>query len=123
MRGMNNPIALRVAVAWAAATLAAGAAAQAGSTAQQRYERALAACNRGSLPAPRREACVRAAGNALDRALGGTPAAAPRPSDDGRATVVSPPGAPPPSSGGGNAVPSSDGRATIVPPADRTAPR
>jgi hypothetical protein len=90
--------------------------------ARARYEREVAACNSGALAAPAREACIRAAGNALDRALGGPPADVAVPSADGRATIVSPAGAPPPSSGS-DAVPSRDGRSTIVLPADRTAPR
>lgn len=88
--------------------------------AQQRYEAEVAACNRGNLPAPAREACVRNAGNALDRALGGPPTEAATPSADGRATVVAPVGSntPPAAS---DTVTSGDGRATIVLPADRTA--
>lgn len=89
---------------------------------QQRYEREIAACNSGNLPAPTREACVRAAGTALDRARGGPPTEVPRPSADGRATIVTPPGATPPSSGS-DAVTSGDGRATIVLPADRSPPQ
>jgi hypothetical protein len=88
--------------------------------AQQRYETDVSACNRGNLPAPAREACVRNAGNALDRTLGGPPTEAATPSADGRATVVAPVGSntPPAAS---DTVTSGDGRATIVLPADRTA--
>ncbi|MGK6306662.1 hypothetical protein [Variovorax sp. DT-64] len=110
------------------AFLCAGLAAASSATAQpapdalqQRYEREIAACNRGNLPAPAREACIRAAGNALDRARGGPPLEVPQPSADGRATIVAPPGAAP--SSGSDATTSSDGRATIVLPADRTAPQ
>ena len=60
------------------------------AAAQQRYDAEVAACNRGNLPAPSREACVRAAGTALDRALGGPPTEAAMPSADGRATIVVP---------------------------------
>jgi len=88
--------------------------------AQQRYEREVAACNNSNMAAPAREACIRAAGNALDRTLGGPPANVAVPSADGRATVVTPAGSTSPSSGS-DAVPSSDGRATIVLPADRAA--
>ena len=104
--------------------LADAAAQPAGQEAQARgrYEREVAACNNGTLAAPAREACIRAAGNALDRALGGPPSGVAVPSPDGRATIVTPAGAPPPSSGS-DAVPSGDGRATIVLPADRAAPR
>ena len=92
------------------------------STAQQRYEREVAACNSGALAAPAREACIRDAGMALDRARGGPPGNVTVPSADGRATIVASEGATPPS-GGSDTVPSRDGRATIVLPADRTAPR
>lgn len=88
---------------------------------QQRYQRDIAACNDGTLPAPAREACIRAAGRALDRARGGPPAQVPQPSADGRATIVAPPGAAP--SSGSDAVTSRDGRATIVQPAGPGAPQ
>jgi hypothetical protein len=92
------------------------------AAAQQRYEREVGACNSGALPAPAREACIRDAGHALDRARGGPPNDVTVPSADGRATIVAPEGATPPS-GGSDTVPSRDGRATIVLPADRAAPR
>jgi ABC-type amino acid transport substrate-binding protein len=120
-----NPIRIPAAT-WCVALLAAAAAASAQPAqevqARQRYEREVAACNSGTLAAPAREACIRAAGVALDRALGGPPAQVTVPSADGRATIVTPAGAPPPSSGS-DAVPSRDGRATIVLPADRPASR
>lgn len=93
------------------------------AAAQQRYEAEVARCNLGNLPAPSREACVRGAGLALDRANGGPPIEAAMPSADGRATVVAPVGSntPPAAS---DTVTSGDGRATIVLPADRaTTPR
>jgi hypothetical protein len=122
MNPKRIPARLLCAALLAAAT-AAGAQQQTSEVqARQRYEREVAACNSGTLAAPAREACIRAAGNALDRALGGPPPGVAVPSADGRATIVTPAGAPPPSSGS-DAVPSSDGRATIVLPADRTAPR
>ncbi|VTU18858.1 hypothetical protein SRS16CHR_02317 [Variovorax sp. SRS16] len=85
--------------------------------AQQRYEREIAACNNGSLPAPAREGCIRNAGQALDRARGGPATDVVAPTPDGRAVIVSPAGATPPSSGS-DATTSRDGRATIVLPAD-----
>ena len=93
------------------------------AAAQQRYDAEVAACNRGNLPAPSRDACVRAAGRALDGVLGGPPAATPTPSADGRATVVAPVGsATPPAAS--DTMTTRDGRATIVLPADRAgAPR
>ena len=86
--------------------------------AQLRYEAEIAACNRGNLPAPAREACVRSAGSALDSRLGGPPTETAVPSSDGRATVVAPNGSVTPSAGSDTTT-SSDGRATIVLPADR----
>lgn len=89
-----------------ACALAAGAAAFAQqapdlSAAQRRYERALAVCNSGKLPRPERDACVRDAGVAWDRARAGQ--LVDGKADDG--TVTSP-----------------DGRATIVLPPDLSTP-
>ena len=95
--------------------------------AQQAYERQVAACNAGNLPAPAREACVRAAGNAVYRARGGPPVGVPLATPDGRATVIAPEGSvapladPPPASvappaGSAGTVTTPDGRATIVQP-------
>lgn len=124
---MRFPTALRYraaaagALAWAlgaAAQPAPGPAAQ--TAAQQRYERAIAACNNGSLPAPAREACVREAGVQLDLVRGGPPATTTMTSPDGRATVVAPQPGPPsglnPASTSDNTALSRDGRATIVLP-------
>ena len=93
------------------------------AVAQQRYERALAYCNNGSLPRPERDACVRDAGNAWDRARGGF-----SPTDDsdvtspgGRATVIVPDGSPPPLSDSQTVI-SPDGRSTIVLPAGGARP-
>lgn len=106
----------------------------AGSQIQQRYEREVAACNAAALPTPARDACVRNAGAAADRARGGPPVEATLTTPDGRATVIAPPGAAPPA---GDAPPASiappvgaagtsttpDGRATLVqPPTGRTNP-
>ncbi|MDB5895318.1 MAG: hypothetical protein JWQ88_2849 [Rhodoferax sp.] len=128
-----SPAALGMALVLAAATLATAfpAKAQPADTAavaaQQAYEKQVAACNAGNLPAPAREACVRNAGNALDRARGGPPVGVPIATPDGRATVIAPEGsvapladpvppslAPPPGSAGTVTTP--DGRATIVQP-------
>lgn len=90
---------------------------------QARYDRELARCNRGTLPAPAREACVRQAGLAFDRATGGITGTRPTTSPDGRATVMAPLTAPP---GAANSRPQTtpasplittpDGRATVVNP-------
>jgi hypothetical protein len=114
----------------AAATFAMAAAtalAQTDASAQQAFDREVAACNNANLPAPARDACVRAAGSALDRARGGPPVGVPLTTPDGRATVIAPEGsapplgeqppasvAPPPGSQGVATTP--DGRATVVKP-------
>ncbi|RYX89889.1 MAG: hypothetical protein EOO28_31400 [Comamonadaceae bacterium] len=90
--------------------------------AQATYNRTVTACNTANLPAPQREACVRDAGAALDRARGGPPTPVQATSTDGRATVMTPqvtvsPGSAiqtPPT----DVRTSTDGRATIVLPAD-----
>lgn len=105
----------------ALATAFAAPAQPAPDTPQQRYEREIAACNNGTLAAPAREACIRAAGLALDRARGGPPVQVPQPSADGRATIVAPPGTAP--SSGSEAITSRDGRATIVQPPGQAVPQ
>jgi hypothetical protein len=90
--------------------------------AQDVYNRAIAACNSGSLAAPRREACVRDAGAALDRVRGGPATPVEATSTDGRAIIMTPQVS---SGPGTNSQPpasdiktSNDGRATIVVPTD-----
>lgn len=102
------------------ALAASGAWAQStDAVAQERYQRALAVCNDGSLPAPERNSCVRMAGRQLDRTNGGPPVDTPTATPDGRATVVAPAGSTPPSDA--DTTTSRDGRATIVAPSDGTA--
>jgi len=101
------------------AMMAAGwALAQAGADAERlaraQYERDIGMCNSGGLPAPRREACVRAAGARLDRARGIAPADTVQTTPDGRASVVTPQGDPAPGSSA-DPVTSRDGRAVVVP--------
>ncbi|MDM0104833.1 hypothetical protein QTH97_07805 [Variovorax sp. J22R24] len=92
------------------------------AAAEQNYQRALAYCNNGSLPRPERDACVRDAGNALDRARGGAPTGEEDvTSPGGRATVVIPDGSPLPLSDS-TTVTSPDGRSTIVLPAGGSRP-
>ena len=119
------PVAIRLPYALAGAALGAGLGAFAqqpsadgdAAQAQRRYEARIAVCNRSDLPAPARNGCVRAAGAALDRTLGGPPPNTEIDTRDGRATVIAPSGSIAPRSGS-NTVTSDDGRATIVVPAD-----
>lgn len=128
----------------AAAFWLVGAAAQAQTAptpaplaqARQAYERAVAACQAAQLPAPQRDACIRDAGLALDRARLG-PGAVPEmtTTPDGRATVVPnvPPGpgvsTGPAAAGSAPQAPSEaetvlspDGRSRVVVPTDGTVP-
>lgn len=104
--------------AFAALSFAAAASAQTVDAAQQRYDNEIARCNSGGLAAPARDACVRSAGLALDRARGGPPVDVPVTTQDGRSTVVTPAGAPRPADASDTTT-SKDGRATIVLPAGR----
>ena len=91
---------------------------------QARYDREIARCNRSGLPAPAREACVRQAGQAFDRATGGITGSRETTSPDGRATVMEPStGKPEPAGSRPRAenpppplVTTPDGRATVVNP-------
>lgn len=83
------------------ALLLVAAASQAQNTtdlaqAQARFDQEVARCNGGKLPAPERDACVRNAGAALDRARGSAPGTVTTRTPDRRATVVKPEGAPVP---------------------------
>jgi hypothetical protein len=112
-----------------AAVWAPLASAQSGTAdPKARYDRDIARCNRGTLPAPAREACIRQAGLAFDKATGGITGTRETTSPDGRATVMEP------STGSANPggstgfgprtvspapplVTTPDGRATVVNPA------
>ncbi|RZL86492.1 MAG: hypothetical protein EOP82_29850 [Variovorax sp.] len=115
MRSICHTLAFCIALA---ASAAAGAQTPDLDQAQRRYQRALDFCNSGNLPRPQRDACVRDAGRALDRARAGLPpdAEVDVTSPGGRATVVVPEGTPPPMSDS-ETVTSPDGRSTIVLPA------
>ena len=95
--------------------------------AQARYNTEIARCNSGTLAAPAREACVRAAGMVLDRARGTPPVPELATTNDGRATVMTPTplatGATAPTSTSISEPirTSTDGRSTIVVPADAAA--
>ncbi|MBO9647978.1 MAG: hypothetical protein J7605_05660 [Variovorax sp.] len=104
--------------------LAAGAAAfgqQDLDAAMARYERVIAACNSGNLPRPERDACIRDAGQALDRVRRGQSTATDITTPDGRATVILPQTAPLPRSDS-DMITSPDGDSTIVLPADGSRP-
>lgn len=101
------------------ATVQAQPLGDAAAQAQQRYEREIAGCNSGSLPAPQREACVRDAGLRLDRSRGAPPADSLVTTPDGRASVVLPDNAAVPA-GTSEAAPTRDGRATAIPPPERS---
>lgn len=98
----------------ALSSAAAARAQQPVDRAQETYDSDIAACNRGDVPEPMRRACVRAAGERLDRTRGVVPTDTAVTSPDGRATVIVPEGAtlPPTSS---DAVPAPDGRSSVVP--------
>lgn len=122
----------------AAVLAAACASAQTPSleAAEARYARSVASCNNAGLPAPQREACVRAAGSELDRARQNQPPAAglqtpprvtPLPeaaTRDGRATLIrqsdSAMQPPAPSAAPAETRTTEDGRATVVVPSDST---
>lgn len=96
--------------------MAAGALAQPAPPplAAQQFQRDVAACQQAGLPAPEREACIRAAGQRLDRARGVLPADTVQTTPDGRASVVTPPGDPLPLAPA-EPVTSQDGRANVIP--------
>lgn len=98
------------------------ASAQPVEAARQRYDAEIARCNSGALAAPARDACVRSAGLALDKARGGPPVEVLKETANGRAAVVTPINAPPPATDSTTRT-SDDGRATIVLPAGRSTPR
>lgn len=120
LRPANQPCALRTwtVCAGLALLLPATAASAPPSPAQQQFDQQVSLCNRSGLPAPQREACIRNAGQHLDRSSGGAPPPlVPQTSADGRAEVMAPAGAPAPPSGP-QFVPSPDDRAVWgMPPA------
>jgi len=116
-----NRNSIRAALGAALLAGALGASAQAANDlaqAQADFNRQVATCNSGKLPAPERDACIRDAGAALDAARGGPASTVTRRTPDGRATVVVPDGKPVPS-GGTDRMRSDDGRSTVILPADQ----
>lgn len=114
----------RIAAACCVVVSALPAAAQTPAQAQWQYERQIAACD-PSQPRPQYNACIRAAGYALDRmGPAASSGAYTSESADGRATILQPAGAAPNALPPSTAVPetatSSDGRATILVPSDST---
>ena len=112
-------------VAWAGSAQAQTLQPTPDTAAQARalYDQRLQACD-AALPRPEYEACVRAAGVALDRtglAASGTKAVE---STDGRAKIYVAPGTAPPPGGSAELAPktvtSRDGRATLLVPTDST---
>jgi len=94
------------------------------SDAKASYDRELAQCNRVGVPNPAREACVRQAGLAFDRATGGVSGGQEATTADGRATLIVPltgsPAATPAERSTDSTSPlttTPDGRATVVRPA------
>jgi hypothetical protein len=84
--------------------------------AQQQYELDIAICNTAGFAAPQREACIREAGQRLDRVRNAPPAGSTSDNQDGRATVVADPASA--SALQGSALQTTtDGRATVVVPA------
>jgi hypothetical protein len=83
--------------------------------AQQQYELDIAVCNTAGFPAPRREACIREAGQRLDNARIAPQAGAAVSNQDGRATVVAEPGRQS-AMRASTLRTTTDGRATVVEP-------
>lgn len=88
-----------------------------------RFDREVALCNQSGLPDPAREACIRQAGLAFDRATGGVTGSEQVTTPDGRATVIvpttgaaEPAGSPRPSDAPSALTTTPDGRATVVNP-------
>jgi hypothetical protein len=106
-----------------ALTLAPACAQNSAVQAQALYNQRLAACDTGQ-PRPAYNACVRAAGLALDRSGTMSSGASPGESVDGRATILQPPGAAVQNVAPSTVVPetttSDDGRATLLVPSDST---
>ncbi|MDM0014927.1 hypothetical protein QTH87_20955 [Variovorax sp. J22P168] len=103
-----------------AAVLLAGCATMAGAqTYQQRYDQLIARCNDGTMPRPERDACVRDAGLALERARQGSSGGS---QTENRSTVIVPDGASRAGTDSSTEYTSQDGRAVIVPPAGSPPP-
>ncbi|SCK52744.1 hypothetical protein VAR608DRAFT_5339 [Variovorax sp. HW608] len=112
----------RVAVSGAFFGISSAALAQAPdlAQAQRQFDAQVAKCNSGALPRPERDACIRDAGAALDRARGGPAGNVTTRTRDRRSTVVKPEGAPVP--GSTATVRSGDRRSTVVTPQGTPAP-
>lgn len=117
---------MKHALLMAATSLALAGAAHAQSAAgaaQARYQQQLASCDPAQ-PRPAYNACVRAAGLALDRSGTTGSSGIVGESSDGRATILQPPGAPVQNIAPSAVVPqtftSQDGRSTLLVPSDST---
>lgn len=91
--------------------------------ARTRYDERVRTCGEG-LPRPEYEACIRAAGVALDRTGVAASGTKPMESSDGRAKIYVAPGTSPPPAESSELAPktvtSRDGRATLLVPSDST---
>ena len=110
------PIRLPAAAMLAACATLAGAQTQ---DVQQRYNAMLARCNDGTMPRPERDACVRDAGLAVERARWGSSGDS---ETENRSTVISPSGATREGTDSSTLFTTPDGRAVIVPPAGSPPP-
>lgn len=88
--------------------------------AQRHFDEEVARCNNSKLPRPQRDACIRDAGVALDRARGAPASNVTTRSRDRRSTVVKPQGSSVPA--GTATVRSGDRRSTVVTPRNAPAP-
>lgn len=97
--------------------------AAAAAAAQAEYNRRIAECDTGQ-PRPAYNACIRAAGAALDRTGTMSKGGMSSESADGRSTILQPPGATMPNYAPSAVMPetttSPDGRSTILVPSDST---
>jgi hypothetical protein len=83
------------------------------------YDSLIARCNDGTLPRPERDACIRDAGLALQRAQQGSSGNS---QTEDRSTVVTPYGSSREGTDSSTTYTSPDGRAVIVPPAGSAPP-
>lgn len=115
---VSSPFLIRVPAAAMLAACATLVGAQTDDP-QQRYNRLIARCNDGTMPDPERDACVREAGHAFDRARLGSSGDS---ETENRSTVITPIGVSIEGTDSSTIYTSPDGRAVIVPPAGSPPP-